>query len=517
VCVRTLALALAFLAFGITAFGKGQTAAVGKHRSAKSEPLDLLIQSYLLSKNFVPGERAFLLMRLTQEAPDAADRGHIRTWCAELFRVIDTLPSNEENKVAIRANALKALARVDIKQALQLFDTVGDLPSDLSDDPRAYVAISIFAAAYRSEGIHIIPELRSHALKLAATGEYPYLAMLPIAQAESKRKTPAATELFADGLRAYKTGSTVQRKSNKDFVTFIKGLHGDLPKPLVREALETCVGKLLDDRQRDSERYFARVQTATGSFVFSSESDELLLNLTPLLKTYDPQLLDELGKEHPAVTVLNGASTNPVSTESATVRGNPPSSEIHRLETEALQRDRLNNILETASENPEQARTQAEALSDPGMRAVAEAAIAAGYASKNKELSSAAYGRSKSSLPRLTDDQTRLELLAGLAEAAAANNDLPELMEVVERGLDLGSELFQEDMDAHPGKSAIFFDKFDDLSRLVHVGVKMSPGNTLTLMDQLTNPVLRAYLLVDAAQALAERQTKKGRSQSSAD
>ena len=505
--------AVTFFACVVTLHALGPQHAESKHRRVEKEPQKLLTRSYQMSKEFVPAERAFLLVRLVQEAPDAVDPSQVRKWVTEVWNVTETLPPSM-NRIALRANALKAFSAIDDNQTLRLFDLIGDLSQtdETGDDPRAYAAITIFAAAYKKRGSQVVPELRSHALRLAHDGEYPYSAMLPIIRAEGQKSPDRAAELFGEALATYKRGSVVE-KTNQDFVNLLSGLREQIPAPLMREALETCVAKLLIKKKTDDgeSNYLSRVGTKTSSFLVSSKNDELLLKLIPLMETFEPSLLDKVHEQHPGTEVLNGG--DPKVIESVRVEGAVSDSELLSAESLGIQRSRLEQIKAIAPQNPDEAQNLASTLSDIRFSAIAESAIAAGYASKNRQLAATAYDNAKRSLGALPDDRSRLELLASLAEAASAAMNLTEAEGNVESGLDLGSEMFQQEMDASPGKSAVLFGSFDVLIQLIRVGVKADPERTIALVGQLRNRVLCANLLVDVAQALAERRLsiKNGR------
>ena len=66
--------------------------------------------------------------------------------------------------------------------------------------------------------------------------------------------------------------------------------------------------------------------------------------------------------------------------------------------------------------------------------------------------------------------------------------------------------MLEQDLDTHPGKSPYLAEGFDALGELTRIGIRA--GMTAATMGRVLavgNEVLRAFLMVDAAEALQEQ------------
>ena len=95
-------------------------------------------------------------------------------------------------------------------------------------------------------------------------------------------------------------------------------------------------------------------------------------------------------------------------------------------------------------------------------------------------------------------------MVTALAEAEAAAKQDKLFTETLRRGLDLGAELFNEDIAAHPGEIAYNAEGFDDLLKLAEVGGQYETLPTLDFIRQIKNDVLKAHLLIGASEGVAK-------------
>ncbi|MGH9510034.1 MAG: hypothetical protein ACRD2M_08865, partial [Terriglobales bacterium] len=470
----------------------------------------LLIRSYILGRQFVPEERAFHLLRLT-EAASRTQLSLAKLWAEEVFQLTFELTPSW-NRVATQKNALMALAAVDAERAFTLFSSI-DLPVPKSDgsmpeDVRAHAAGTVFQKLWLRKGQSCLPEVRRAAQHLGETGQYPYLAMVPILKDVSTKDSAETQSLFSEAVSFYRRGSRVE-SADREFVEFLNSVWDLVPRPLMGEAVRVAVERLLQERSAEDKRYFSRVGTESGGAVFRKPSDELLFKLLPRLREVDPDWSRRIAEERPALgAALNGGVRY---TEGVVVQGvkEATEAEISAMQSEGMETSRLVRIEEIAATNPEEALRLALTLTDPALRSVALATVGMGLSERKPIEASRLVTQAKQVLSQIEDDAGKVKAWTALAQAAAKTGDRETALDALEHGLNLGEELFEQDQDVHPGQPAIFATGFDELVTLVQVGIRLESGSTLARLISLRNSLLRAHLFIDAAQALSELRPKK--------
>lgn len=466
---------------------------------------DVLIQAYLLGKEFVPEERASLLRRLGQVAVDV-DHSLGKLWCEELFRSAFDLPP-VWNRLAFEKNALVTLSQLDPVRAMELFDAM-DSPISMNDgnipeDVRADAARTVFVRFWRQTNKKGLPQIRSSAMHLGDTGQYPFGAMASIIRDVAETDPNGARALFAEALGYYRGGARI-RFENLEFIEFLQGVRTKVDRNLMREALQKVVSSLTEDRRgQDRVTYYGTVATKSGSATFNSFPEQLLFEVFDLIEEVDKGWAESLREHHPE---LRSAGSGVMSSESAHIYGDPgdPSATTQVVQRQ-IDETRAWRVSEIAVDNTDDAVRLASSISDPRWRSVAFSRIAAATASSQPNRSADLLQQGKSLLSTMKDHKARLSALTAYAEAAAASGRPLEAKAAIDEAFPIGEELFQEDLDATPGKLAYAAAGYDDLTALTRTGAGLDSAGMLARITTLRNVVLRAFLLVEAADGIARK------------
>lgn len=470
----------------------------------KSNPESLLIRSYLLGKQFPDEERAYLLVRLA-DAASKVQPAFTKLWTEELFELTFNLPVDWD-RVAVQKNALVALSRVDPVHALDLFASMDrPVPSadgSISEDVRAFGAQTIFGEVYKEKGREATDALRLQAQRLGQTGQYPYLAMAPILLELSKVDAPAAESLFVEALSYYPKDFQI-RSNNQEFIQFLLMVWKAIPPALVRSALQTSVEKLTGREElRENEAYQARVYTKAGTVAFQNPADELILQLLPVIRALDPDLVSKLKEARPRLGQSTNSGDSPQGSERVVVKGQAPPEVVTALQQRGIEQARLRYIESIVANDFQEALRLSMTLTDPGLRSVALALTAAHSGTTDPARTTKLIDQSQQAVTSIHNKADKVRALVALAEALAARSDTPAVRKSLKEAFDLGTEILQEDLDAHPAKHLILAKAFDDLALATSLGVRVDKEYTLAYLSSLQNQLLQAQLLVDASRSM---------------
>jgi hypothetical protein len=460
----------------------------------------------------VAEERAFHLLRLA-EAASATQPMLARLWAEEVFQLSFDLPPTNRNRLPIQKNALVMLAKLDPNHAVNLFESM-DTPvpeqpdGSLGEDVRADAATTVFPEFWNRRGLLGIDKLRTLAHHLGETGQYPYLGIAPIVRQLAEKDPAIAETLFNEALSYYRRGARVDA-ADYDFVDFLKDLWNVVPRPLARMALETVVSTLVKRREAEEESFRARVYTDKGTVDFQSPVDQLLFQVLPLVKETDPDWARRLIESRPELKQARHVEGMTNRVEGVVIRGSVNPAEVASLQQRGLEGARLRHIESIALERPEEAMRLSASLADPALRSVAFASVAAGLSPTAPDQAKRLLEEVSQAIPGIGDEKGKLRALTALAQAAAGIGNMDSFRQALRKGFDLGVELFQQDLDVHPTKPAMFAAGFHDLTQLTRVGVRFDPQYTLGQVSSLQNALLQAYLLVDAAEGLRDSREVK--------
>jgi hypothetical protein len=462
-------------------------------------PSSILAESYQLGRSLVPSERAILLNHLTRTAAEH----HLActaAWTEENLRLARQLPM-DWNRLAIEKNAVVALSYVKPDRAMTLLRSM-DLPvSDglgFPEDVRSDGATIIFQNYWRAHRPKGVPELRAEAVYLGQTGQYPYRGIRGIVDdvAATFPKEPgqlpeAARSLVLEAYSFYERGSKFQVEDD-DFVEFLQVLHPILPVPLLRQGLELAVERLLDaDRPLDKQTYLAHVQTEKGTATFHRRQEKLLFDLLPLVRAVDPDWVAQIVRRDPGLAQADGFG------KELAVEGiiNPGESGSPELQSHGLQQSRAQGAGELAATDPDAAMRMAQTIADPSLRTVALANIANAVGQSAPGRAGEIEKAIADTVPSIKDSQDRLVALSAQARAAASAGDMAGFRDLAGRCFALGEELFEEELDAHPGRATYTSPVYNVLDELVRSATPFDPTTAVSKVDQVENAALKAYLL----------------------
>jgi hypothetical protein len=463
----------------------------------------LLLDSYRAGKDLAPSERAILLTFLCKTASEH-NLSYTTEWAQEALRIAAQLPP-DWNRLAIQKNALAALSYANPERAMALLMSM-DLPVELyngvfPEDLRSDAARTIFKNYWLQKKPLGLDDVRSTAAYLGQTGQYPYMAVGSILtdiishQKAAHSELPGgASSILFDAYASYQRGSKF-RSEDEEFVEFLESLRTLLPPALLKSGVEIAVERLTLQKDTAEYQYISRVQTQKGTATFHSRADELLFELLPLVREVDAALADKLLESNQTLKQAGAAGSTVVASEGAIIVGPSVSPEKQEL---ALQNSRAQEVREMASDHPEQALALSQAITDPALRAAAMADVAESRPTQAGEIQSAIA----KIVPTMHTGEERLRVLSALAEASWAAGDIAGFHDALGKAFALGQELFEEDMDAHPGQATYAVAAYEALADLVKTSARDDPATTTAMINQIDDVQLKAFLLAQLADAL---------------
>lgn len=496
-----LFLCLSFIGHNPALAAQAAPAADTKYDSANA-PGNLLIRSYLASQKLLPEERAMVLLQLSLNAAKI-EPSYDRLWSQELFSLAFELPRNW-NRLAFEKNALETLSQVDPVLALQLFGEMDDpIPTDAGafpEDTRAFAAQAVFAAYWRQRGPAGLEEILSHARHLGDTGQYPYLAMIPIVLTLAKTSPNYSEEIVNNAATYFSRGSRFE-SANPDFVQFLNSVWDAMPAPLKHQALQVAVQQLTEPRAPDIDVSFkGDSHTNTKAMEFRDRNKQILFELLPRIREVDEQWAKRLVDVDSSLAAAMD-SGGIQSSQSATIQGVSSASpaQLTAAQARAAQQRTLSQVEQQAPNDPDAALLASRSLSDPALQAIALANIAAGFAKKDPAKASNFVSQANSITDTLKDNPGKVMALFAIAKANRQLNYQKAMEASWNQAFSLGQELFQEDLEIHPVRPAYQATCYEALLGLAEFGGKFDPPMVLQGLQTLRNQLLQAYLPISAA------------------
>jgi hypothetical protein len=480
-------------------------------RSQEQPSERLLVDAYIAGMNLAPQDRAFLLATLSSAAAKIQP-SFCRLWTEELFKLSFKLPVSW-NRIVYEKNAVVSLSAVDPLRAFEMFGQIeapvpmrsGALPEDV----RADAANTVFFNYWNSRGIAALADIRSEAERVGESGQYPYVAIAPILVEVGKRKDDyrnAAILLFSDALTFYARGSKFGTEDD-NFLAFLDEVWTVIPGNLLQQALAIAVKHLLQNlRLPAGEAFSGQVNSKNGMAQFGSPAEQNLYELLPKIREIDPAWAKELIEGNPFLSQAGAGTGKSSSSGSVIIHFNAsetPGDELPSIKNQADETARFNAAISAAAGNPDEALRIASGLS-VGPKLQVYAQVAAELASSHPELSARLTREVQNNLDSIPGEATKFHTLVNLASAVAAAHDSKGFVEIFARVFRLGEELFEEDLQSHPGKLVQQTDSFEGLNKLTQLGIKVNSTVTLSRVEKVENDALRANLLAIAASALYE-------------
>jgi hypothetical protein len=471
---------------------------------AGNSPQALLIRSYIDSQQLTPEERAMALQFLARSA-GSIEPAYNRLWSEELFFLAFRLPRNW-NRLAFEKNALEALATTDPIRAMQLFGQLEDpIPLDSGkypEDVRAFAARTVFPAYWKQKGPDGFDEIRAKAQFLGSTGEYPYAAAGWVARELANAKDVRAEILLGDAVSRFGQGSRFDN-TNRECVEFLDGAWEFLSAALKRQAVVAVVGLLTQPTPSSDFIYRGSVRAKTGAVDFTDQNQQLLFQIMPRIRQVDPDLADQLVKKNPTL----GASGGKQEAEGgviANVSSSTPT-QLATAQNQLAQSQILGRVQKELDSNPDLAMSDAQLLTNPQLRTLAFAQIAARLAASDPAKASVLLGQTKDNVKSQGDSEDKVAALFARARASHALKDHEGMQAAWMHAVELGAELFQEDLEAHPDMQAYQATCFDELMEGFQFGATVEPDMALGALKAVRNQLLEIYLPIAMAEGIQSR------------
>jgi hypothetical protein len=478
--------------------GAGQT-----NEAEKKSALDLLDNAANLAQQFNVEERA----DITLAAADVAaplDASRANAWAREAFDLTRQMPETQ-SRVPMQKNALRVLAVNDPDTALLLYRQQDVLkPSEYPEDPRALSVPSIINVVWNAKGRSYFKKLRSLAVYLGETGQYPYRPMADVAVDLAKSDRKQAQHIFADAICAFRHDPGFA-SSDSEFVGFITKTGGVAGRSILKREIRAAV----DSLERQHPTVFSKVKfrigvtTPVGDTVFNSESEYLLFRLLPFARIGDPKLAKRLLESHPPLRNVPAIGVNtPVRTAGAASLTGTNSDERMRF---TLDRSRVFHVSQLAESDPKQARTMAEQINTADLQTMAFVLLAPAYSRLDSHQANAWLEEAEGTLTSVKDDAIKVGIMTALVRAYDLMGQQQTARARLATAFILGEKLYGEDRRQHQGTPTYSMKAFGALQQLAYeLGRLEDTPHVKTRISQIPDMPLRASLLISAARALAD-------------
>ena len=469
-----------------------------------TSPRALLLLSHSMNSQFVPVERAFHLLRLSEAAnriaPDLT-----KPWAEELFRTCEKLPPSWD-RAALLKNGVIAIAAVDPSSALEhlgsqappVWTDAGVAPEDL----RASAARSVFRAVWARQGHGASPSIRRVARRIGKTGLYPFGAVAPLIKELQSTNQRAARDWTAEAIAFFRNRPRFE-VADTEYQELIRLSWDGSDALLRRSLLEAAIESLSrPDVRQENATYEARLHFGNGVARFNTPRIKTLAGLLPLVRDIDPAWAARLVASHPE---LAPAGTQEATyAEAVTIHRIPgstaSSADLLRVVRRGFEAQKLGYLETLLADDWAHARSVAQELTEPDLRCEAFAKLAIANPAEADGLSELAR-RELAQVVALAD---QLRCRASILEAAVGAGDPQDASRLWLSAMQMGEELFLEQVDLQPLTPAYKIPVMEDLRPVVVAGIRLERVQALRRVQSVTYAPLRAYLLIYAAEALAE-------------
>jgi hypothetical protein len=491
---------------------------------------EMLQQAYYLGGQLPTDERAYQVSRVVV---GAAKMRHpmLRQWASEVLQLTAGLPQRGMRQPTEQL-AVKSLAEVDPAAALQMLTeltpaAIGGLQlNGRGFDIRTNAARDIFPKYWKGVRSPDINAVRSVALHLADTGQYPTAALAAILKDVGAKDTPAAEMLFLDALGYHQRDQFTDAAVHTQFLQLLNAGKGVVRDSMVRNGVEVAVARLLKQAEEPPSKdmlYVGRVASGDGFVDLKSVAEEFLYKILPLVREFAPELESRILERSPHFKVIAPSDIGPLpegyqETGMLSLRNadgtagdfEKDPAQKTRLMAQITNTSRAVGARRYAESDPEAAKKLANSITDPALRA----AILAELAGKMDDATAPAKGAAVELDPK--DEKARLTVLVGMARAQAARDDAG-LWDTLDKGLELAEDLFEKEI--REGQRTVIYSinpdgegplyrasGFQEANTLLRLGMDKLPENTLAWLGQEHDAALKSYLLVTAAEALWTKQ-----------
>ena len=441
-----------------------------------------------------PEERAQSLGSLTRTAADYKSP-RARDWAEELFQAANGLSGRARQQA--QADAVGTMTQFDQARAAAMLQEMDpDPPSDSEHRQyslRAAAAQRLIEVVWGKFNLAGVPVIRQLASSLAQNGEYPYGATGMVIQHLGANHADLTAELFQDAMSAY------QRSSSADSDIAFCGFLRPVSSLVAREQLKPAFHLVVRNLESHESSYSGETIRSSAGAVSISYLDTQLFQLLPLIRRTDPGFAEEIQRDHPQIARAQAAS------KAGTVHFSMNGARPPAISRQQQDLDRGTKLLSEGGD----AKMLAQAMPDAATRAAVFAQAAQGVRDHDHAQAEDYLRQAYSLASNLDEDAPRMSALGEVAWAADAVGDAQIRRKAIEEAFPIAERLVRSEFDDQghykPG------DASEILHRLVQLGMETDPEATLARIDQVPIPVLRAGLLVGAANAALPEQKVAGR------
>lgn len=324
--------------------------------------------------------------------------------------------------------------------------------------------------------------------------------------------------IFQEALAAYENASSKDCMRLEDMGTLVVRFWDRMPPDLIMQAIDDVLNRA---KESDADSHMqVEISSLKGSASFDSLYSMRLFELLPIIKSLDPSKAEQLLRENPASTRmlerypqgmrsldsgLTGDSNGKTRQFSFSMHPAGASNPFSRWDYVELERQ--------GEEIRELARTDAKAAVDKAMsqpidncrRAQTVVSVGQILAARRSESSNAK--RALNEAIKLSDDCNplfRVENLRTAAEVFLAMADDDDAMKTIELGIKLAEERYEKDSDASDPNLALKaqWPSTDAWRQFIQLVARISPDAATTLINDVQDPEIRAFLRVSMASGL---------------
>jgi hypothetical protein len=302
--------------------------AYGTSRELSSELRIPLLSQICSSASFLSAtSRAVFTLRSHRTPRTAAVKGshttveltkkqkdRVKDWSEELYLLGSEFPAGSEIRGAAELAATRAMVKIDIDRALEMFDAV-NTEGDPFFDSRAGLEYQLFDSLYRAKGEAVLPDLRRKALALGDQGAYPYEAISNLIQ-QVNGHPQIVRQFFSDAITCYRRSNSPIQKSFAILGMLSKPIRDQLELWQVQDAAQELAAQAKRYVQSQREMQSQGQTTAPGGGMIVNSIRASLKQFAPEIASTIPDPPPFIPSTHSPATVAAKLPQAPVPDES---------------------------------------------------------------------------------------------------------------------------------------------------------------------------------------------------------
>lgn len=273
----------------------------------------------------------------------------------------------------------------------------------------------------------------------------------------------------------------------------------------IRSLLASCHKREEAERRngKHEERTFI-LHAGQHDLSFTREATLLSLRVLPIAMRLDPKLAGDMLEQDATLKQLT--ENEKIETierwsggSAAVTYGAASPDRAKGIQGQSRAQEQLQIVEGLAQSDPEKAITKADEIASPGPRTTALVGLARSIVHSDPGRARSMIFKAESLLGQINDPGERAQALARVAEAWKELGDPRRAARLVDSGLKLATELYEKDRVDSPGRSLIMSPVLAPLVDLAKVATRVDPTDAARRFGSISDPGLRAYLLLIAA------------------